>query len=255
MLIWRCCLEAPFEPDPLLCLAMSSLTHGLLLCVPPSAFGGCPSPPWENTKQSKTKLLHAFWRILETVQNMAWLNHKAYFSWRRQLCRLLRGSLLTEVDGFSNSSNREAGTGQSGILTGVTGLDGFPSLFSSMRCCSNKTIITGKFFITKLCQATQSWHYMPWRESLWKSPKMDRGNLDALPSWHGSVWAPVWVAGSAAGPSSCCSSAHPLWPAAWTCPSWCCSAPPAQTPAPPWCSVTENNPCWLESLWKRGRWL
>lgn len=158
LLIWRCCLEAPVEPDPLLCLAMSSLTHGLLLCVPPSAFGGCPSPPWENTKQSKTKPLHAFWHVLESIQHIAWLNHKAYLSCRRQLCRLLRGSLFTEVDGFSNSSNREAGTGQSGILTGVTGFDGFPSLFSSMRCCSNKTIITGKYFITNLYQAIPRCH-------------------------------------------------------------------------------------------------
>lgn len=62
-------------------------------------------------------------------------------SCRRQLCRLLRGSLFTDVDGFSNSSNREAGTGQSGIFTGVTGLEGFPSFFSSIRCCSRKQII------------------------------------------------------------------------------------------------------------------
>lgn len=42
---WRCCLEARVEPDPPRCLAMSSLTHALLLCAPPSASGGCPSPP------------------------------------------------------------------------------------------------------------------------------------------------------------------------------------------------------------------
>ncbi len=89
-----------------------------------------------------------------------WLEQEAHLSCRRQLCRLLRGSLLTEVDGFSNSSNREAGTGQSGILTGVTGLDGFPSLFSSMRCCSNKTIITGMYFVIyHLQQALLIWYY------------------------------------------------------------------------------------------------
>lgn len=74
---------------------------------------------------------------------------KAYLSCRRQLCRLLRGSLLTEVEGFSNSSSNEAGTGQSGILTGVPGFEGFPSLFSSMRCHSN-IIITLSVLVAQL---------------------------------------------------------------------------------------------------------
>lgn len=153
LLSWRCCFEASVDPFLPLCLSMSSLTHVLLLCVPPSAFGGCPSPPWkEKKKQKKTQNCYISSGIWITAQHYKKKFHvgllitfnliihtekRPYLSCRRQLWRLLSGSLLTEVEGFSNSSSREAGTGQSGILTGVTGVDGFPSLFSSMRCCSN----------------------------------------------------------------------------------------------------------------------
>lgn len=148
LLSWRC-FEASVDPVLPLRLSMSSLTHVLLLCVPPSAFGGCPSPPWKE-KNNRKKLLHQFWRLnncpalqkkkfhvslLIMFNQIIHTEKRSYLSCRRQLWRLLSGSLLTEVEGFSNSSSREAGTGQSGILTGVTGVDGFPSLFSSMRCC------------------------------------------------------------------------------------------------------------------------
>lgn len=66
LMIWRCCLEAPLEPDPPLCLAMSSLTHVLLLCVPPSAFGGCPSPPWEKNKTKHCMYSGILWEMLTT---------------------------------------------------------------------------------------------------------------------------------------------------------------------------------------------
>lgn len=93
----------------------------------------------------------------DIVNHIVWLVRHTYLSCRRQLCRLLRGSLFTEVDGFNNSSKREAGTGQSGILTGVTGLDGFPSLFSSMRCCARK--FTAIYLIICLQQTCLAWHY------------------------------------------------------------------------------------------------
>lgn len=62
LLSWRCCFEASVDPVLPLRLSMSSLTHVLLLCVPPSAFGGCPSPPWKE-KNNRKKLLHQFWRL------------------------------------------------------------------------------------------------------------------------------------------------------------------------------------------------
>lgn len=111
-----------------------------------------------SLREKQNKTLHVFWHSLGNVNHIIWLDHEAYLSCRRQLCRLLRGSLFTEADGFSNSSNKEAGTGQSGIFTGVTGLDGFPSLFSSMRC-SNKTIITAMYLVIYLQQAFLIWHY------------------------------------------------------------------------------------------------
>lgn len=106
----------------------------------------------KGKKTTEKKLLHQFWRLnncpalqkkkfhvglLIMFNQIIHTEKRSYLSCRRQLWRLFSGSLLTEVEGFSNSSSREAGTGQSGILTGVTGVDGFPSLFSSMRCCSN----------------------------------------------------------------------------------------------------------------------
>lgn len=57
-----------------------------------------------------------------------------YFSCWRQLLRFLRGSLLTAGGGLSSSSSREAGTGQSGTFTGVMGLEGLASPFSSFLC-------------------------------------------------------------------------------------------------------------------------
>lgn len=152
LLSWRCCFEASVDPVLPLCLSMSSLTHVLLLCVPPSAFGGCPSPPWKekNNRKKNCYISSGIWitaqhykkkkfhvGLLIMFNQIIHTEKRSYLSCRRQLWRLLSGSLLTEVEGFSNSSSREAGTGQSGILTGVTGVDGFPSLFSSMRCCSN----------------------------------------------------------------------------------------------------------------------
>lgn len=124
---WRCRFEARLEPVPLLCLSMSSSIHVLLLCAPPSASEGCPSPPWE-TKNTHFGIFTTYYNgsVFQIRQYM-------YLSCRRQLCRLLRGSLLTDVEGFSSSSSSEAGTGQSGILTGVTGFDGFPSLLSYYR--------------------------------------------------------------------------------------------------------------------------
>lgn len=60
---------------------------------------------------------------------------KSYLSCFRQLWRLLRGSLLTDAEGFNSSSKSEAGTGQSGIFTGVTGVD---SPFKSIRWCGDR---------------------------------------------------------------------------------------------------------------------
>lgn len=42
---WRRCLEGRVEPDPPRRLATSSSTRAPSLCAPPSASGGCPSPP------------------------------------------------------------------------------------------------------------------------------------------------------------------------------------------------------------------
>lgn len=113
-------------------------------------------------KKNRKKLLHQFWRLnncpalqKKSFMSVCWQcltksftqKKRSYLSCRRQLWRLFSGSLLTEVEGFSNSSSREAGTGQSGILTGVTGVDGFPSLFSSMRCCSNNNNNNNTLFL------------------------------------------------------------------------------------------------------------
>lgn len=70
--------------------------------------------------------LETFLRLLNGVEN-----NGSYFNCRRQLFRFFKGSLLTAVDGFSSSSSKAAGTGQSGILTGVTGFEELFSPFSS----------------------------------------------------------------------------------------------------------------------------
>lgn len=58
-------------------------------------------------------------------------NNRSYFNCWRQLFRFFKGSLLTAVGGFNSSSSKAAGTGQSGILTGVTGFEELFSPFSS----------------------------------------------------------------------------------------------------------------------------
>lgn len=45
LVIWRRRSAAPAEPVPPLCWPMSSWTRVPLLCAPPSASEGCPSPP------------------------------------------------------------------------------------------------------------------------------------------------------------------------------------------------------------------
>lgn len=70
--------------------------------------------------------LETFLRLFNMVEN-----NRSYFNCRRQLFRFFKGSLLTAVAGFNSSSSKAAGTGQSGILTGVTGFEELFSPFSS----------------------------------------------------------------------------------------------------------------------------
>lgn len=62
------------------------------------------------------------------------IENRSYLSCCKQLLRFLRGSLLTAGGGLSSSSSNEAGTGQSGILMGVAGLDELDSPFGSFFC-------------------------------------------------------------------------------------------------------------------------
>lgn len=79
-------------------------------------------------------------------------NNRSYFNCRRQLFRFFKGSLLTAVAGFNSSSSKAAGTGQSGILTGVTGFEELFSPFSSFLWLKEKTsLYFWLFFLFHQC--------------------------------------------------------------------------------------------------------
>ena len=101
------------------------------------------SPPPRNTTEplaSAGRAVLATGKILPSETCNLFVNttrrspEQSYLSCWRQLLRFLRGSLLTAGGGRSSSSKSEAGTGQSGIFTGVTGLEELASPFGSFLC-------------------------------------------------------------------------------------------------------------------------